>query len=95
MDYMKMGGHKSEIYRQAGVKDISLVDSTVKFMAHVLSTLNAVIAKRPEWLVNLEQIQEPEILYHVFGKYEEWENSFRKPVESPETHGDSETTPGA
>ena len=95
-DYMKMGALKSEELRKAGVKDINLVDSSIKFMAHVLSTLRVVIAKAPEWLINLDAIQEPDILYYVYGKYEEWENSFRKPRGTDEAgDGDSEPTDGA
>lgn len=85
-DYMRMGGIKSEFLRQAGVRDVALVDGSVKFMAHVLGTLSVVIEKCPAWLldgkgnIDLENVKEPELLYHIFGKYEDWENSFRKPV---------------
>lgn len=91
LEYMQMGGLKSEILRQAGVRDINLVDNQIKFMAHVISTLKTVIVKSPEWLLNIDNVKEPDILYHVYGKYEEWEDSFRKPSES-KSEGDSEAT---
>lgn len=78
MDYVRMGGLKSEYLRKAGVTDPMLVDNTVKLISHVMATLNTVIIKCPEWLMNLETIEEPDILYEVFEKYEEWEKSFRK-----------------
>jgi len=93
-DYMKMGAIKSEYLRKAGVVELSLVDNLLKFMAHVMGTLSVVIVKCPEWLKNMEKIQESDVLYHVFGKYEEWEKSFRKlPAES--IPADSEFTAGA
>lgn len=78
IDYMKMGAEKSEILRRAGIVDVNLVDNSVKFMAHVMATLKTTIVKCPSWLLNLDDIVEPELLYHVYGKYEEFEDSFRK-----------------
>lgn len=77
-EYLKIGALKSEYFRQEGVTNLNLVDATVRFVAQVMATLSVVIVKCPEWLLKLEEIQEPDVLYHVFGKYEEWENSFRK-----------------
>lgn len=91
MEYMKMGALKSEIYRVAGVKELQLVDNTVKFMAHVIATLKTVIKKKPEWLLDIDNMQEPEVLYHVYGKYEVWEDSFRK-IDIGESQGDSPNT---
>lgn len=95
-DLMRMGGIKSEFLRQAGVRDISLVDNTVKFMAHVMATLSVVIEKCPAWLldskgnIDLGSVHESDLLYHIFSEYEEWENSFRKPVQGTGA-GDSGT----
>jgi hypothetical protein len=92
-DFMRMGARKSEILRLAGVRDLTLVDEPIKFMAQVISTLEIVAVKRPEWLLKPSEIKEPELLYHVFGKYSEWENAFRKDF-SRESTDDSETTEG-
>ncbi len=81
-DYMKMGATKSEYFRRAGVIDINLVDNSIKEMAQIMATLSTVIVKRPEWLLDLESIEEPDVLMHVYYKYEEWEDSFRKPSKS-------------
>jgi len=94
MEYVRIGALKSEYLRKAGVVDPKLVDNLIKLMAHIMSTLNVVIIQSPEWLINLENIQEPDILYHVYEKYEEWEKSFRKiPTEQVPT--DSESPEGA
>lgn len=91
-DFMRMGGIKSEIFRRAGVKDLALVDEAIKFMAHVISTLEIVIFKRPEWLMKIGEIKESDVLYHVFGRYQEWEESFRKPVPTRASEDSAATT---
>ena len=90
-DYMKMGAIKSEYLRSSGVVDITLVDGTIKRMAQIMAVLSTIIVKCPEWLLDLNVIVEPDLLYHVHDKYEEWENSFRKPSDT-ETSGDSTIT---
>lgn len=99
-DYMKMGALKAQYLGAYGVVDARLVDTTIKFMAQVMSTLKVVIVKAPEWLIgksgkiDVESVVEPDLLYHLYEKYEEWEDSFRKPVQD-ELQGDSETSAGA
>jgi hypothetical protein len=88
-EYMQMGGKKSEYLRKAGVKDVNLVDNSVKTLAHCMAVLATVVTKCPEWLLDIEEVKEPEVLYHVYAQYEVWENSFRKKFE-PE--GDSPAT---
>lgn len=92
-DIMRMGAIKSEILREAGVRDSRLVDNSVLFMATVLSTLQVVAVQRPAWLLKPENVEEADVLYHVYDKYEEWENSFRKPI-PPEQTGAGEITNG-
>ena len=90
-DYVKIGAIKSEYLREAGVVNINLVDNSVKFIAHVMATLSVVVVKSPEWLLDIGTVKEPDILYHVFGKYEVWEKSFRKPT-TEQVPPSSETT---
>lgn len=93
MDFMKMGAIKSEIFREAGVVELSLVDQSVKMMAHVIANLKVVIAKSSiEDLLKIDECREPELLYHVYGKYEEWEYSFRKDTGTGESEENSATT---
>ncbi|WP_311080961.1 hypothetical protein [Paenibacillus polymyxa] len=77
-DLMKIGAIKSEMLREAGVQEVQLVDNDVLFMAHVISLLEIALYKRPECLLNLKKIKEPDLLFHVYGKYQIWEASFRK-----------------
>jgi hypothetical protein len=76
-DFMKMGGIKSEFLRKAGVVNLSLVDMTVKETAQVMATLTVVVDKCPEWMLSIEAIDEPDVLFHVYDKYMEWTDSFR------------------
>lgn len=95
-DYMKMGSRKAQILGQNGSVDLNLVDGMIKYLAHVMSNLSVVVVKAPEWMIrndsiSVEHFEDPDILYHIFEKYEEWESTFRKPVPS-ELQGDSKTT---
>lgn len=80
MDVMTMGGKKAEYLKRAGVTDVALVDDSILFMAQVMGTLEVVCIKRPDWLLTIESIEETEVLFHVYGKYVIWENSFRKKI---------------
>jgi hypothetical protein len=91
LDYMKMGALKSEYLRLAGVVELSLVDISIKRIAQVMAVLGTVIVKSPEWLLNISNVVESDLLYHVHDKYEDWEKSFRKPSDT-ETSGDSSAT---
>lgn len=77
MEVMKMGGRKSEILRNAGVTDLTLVDPSIRMMAQSIATLEVVVVKCPEWLLNLEEVTDLDMLFHIYGRYEGWENSFR------------------
>lgn len=98
-DYMRIGALKAQYIGQNGSVDLNLVDVQIKLIAHVMSTLKVVVAKAPAWMVvqgriSVEHFQEVDILYHLYAKYEEWENSFRTRV-SEELPGDSPTAAGA
>ena len=93
MDLMKMGGLKSEFLRLGGAQNINLVDTGIRFLAHVMATLSVVLVKRPEWLKDVTKVEDTDILYHVHDLYEEWSNSFRKTV-SGEPTSDSSASEG-
>jgi hypothetical protein len=84
-EMMQMGAKKSELLKKAGVTVIALVDDSIQFMAHVMATLEVACVKRPDWFLKLEEITEPEILYHVYARYQKWENSFRRDLPAPTT----------
>lgn len=92
-DYMKMGAYKAQYLGQGGAVNMDLIDNTIKFMAQVMSTLKVVIVRAPEWLIkdgkiNVEGMNEPDVLYHLYMQYEKWEQGFRKSVRG-ELQGDS------
>lgn len=95
-DYMRMGAYKAQFLGQGGAVNMNLIDNSIKFMAQVMSTLKVVVVRAPEWLIkdgriSVEHIEEPDILYHLYSKYEEWELTFRKPIQG-ELQGDSQAT---
>lgn len=96
-DYMKMGALKAQYLGAYGVVDMRIVDGTIKFMAQVMSTLKVVVVKAPAWLVgaggtiDVENVQEPDVLYHIYDLYEQWELSFRKSVQD-DVQADSQAT---
>ena len=93
-ELMKSGAIKSEILREAGVQDVRLVDTDILFMAHVISVLDVALHKRPECLLKLKEIKEPDLLFHVFGLHQMWEAKFRKDFRNT-TENHSEAATGA
>lgn len=90
-DLMKIGAIKSEMLRVAGVQDIQLVDNDILFMGHVISTLEIALDKRPECLLKLNEITEPDLLFHVYGKYQLWEATFRKDFRNSRENNSEDT----
>lgn len=95
-DLMRIGGIKSEIFRSAGVRDVELVDDSVRLLAHVVAYLKVVVVSAPKWLNNIDEIEDIEILYEVYGEFQTWEHNFRKKLPGKEvpnsgTTGDTET----
>lgn len=93
-DWMRIGAIKADLLRKAGVTDMELVDDTVQLMAHAMATLTVVVIKRPPWFANLEEMTESDVIYHVYGKYMVWADSFRKPVQGAAA-ADSKDSEGA
>jgi ribosomal protein L19 len=77
MENLKIGGRKSKLLQDAGVEKIELVDEGVYMMAQALATLETVIDKCPEWLIDLASIEDADLLFHVYGKFRAWQYSFR------------------
>lgn len=92
-DYMTIGGLKSELLRQAGVQNIRLVDPAILLMTEMVATLKSVVVKSPEWLVDIDNVEDVDLLNHVYDKFTEWEDSFR-PKNSGTTSEDSRTANG-
>jgi hypothetical protein len=96
MDFIRMGAVKSRLLGSFGVVDLRLVDMTVKHLAQCMAVIKSVTVKAPTWLltdkgeIDVENIKEFDLLYHIHDKYEEWDSMFRK-GHTEEPQGDSET----
>lgn len=96
MDFIKMGALKSRILGSFGIVDLRLVDATVKHLAQCMAVIKTVTVQAPIWLltddgkVDVETIKEFDLLYHIFEKYEDWDESFRT-GHTAESQGDGET----
>lgn len=88
-DLMKMAGLKSMYIQQQFVDDEGnpmpvdpmLIDSMLTTVSEVISTLRVVVDQVDESLdilLDPESCDELDLLLHVFGRYQEWRNSFRK-----------------
>lgn len=77
METLKMGGRKSQLLKEAGVTDLRLVDPGIAMLATAQAALEIVVVKCPEWLIDMDKIEDPEIVYHVYGQFEVWQYSFR------------------
>jgi hypothetical protein len=93
-DYMNIGAKKSEYLRRAGVQDITLVDGSVKYIAQIVSTLEVLVTECPDWFKNIDSIEDIDLLYHVYDKFDQWDSSFRRKQDA-EPAGDTDNAPGS
>lgn len=92
-DYMQMGVLKGKYIQQfIGNEYVhpDYIDATIKYLAHMLSTMSVVVDRCPEWFLHPEKLNDFGILDHVFTRYQEWLNSFRH-NNTDEHQGDSPT----
>lgn len=93
-DFARAGAEKSRMFIEAGIttpEQRLLVDATVQFLIHVVSNLTVAIVDAPAWLKDkqgnlaIEGNDHMDLIFHIYDKYEEWQNSFRKPSEADGT----------
>lgn len=87
-DYMKMGVRKGQIIKKhLGDEDLPLayIDESIKYLAQILSALEVVILKRPEWLLKPEECADFDVLEHIYRRYELWLSNFRDDVPADES----------
>lgn len=92
-DYVNMGVLKAKYLQESIGSDYvhpDYIDVTIKYLAHMLSTVAVVVEKCPEWFLHPEKLNDFDVLDHVYTRYQEWLNSFRTPSADPD-QGDSET----
>lgn len=93
-DYVTIGVQKGKyIQGQLGGAFVepAYIDETVKFLAHMMATLDVVMVKRPVWLLDVEAVEDFGLLDHVYGRYQDWIGTFRA-GDTDEPAGDSEAT---
>lgn len=89
---MKAGGIKSQLLLKAGVNNAeekALLDPIVLTMLTVISSLEVVMVKRPDWIEDPTKVGESELLYHVYDRYLTWQDVFR-PTGKNSSEGNSE-----
>jgi len=75
-DMLRVEALVAEYFRKAGVTDIRFIDENAKFHARVMATLRVAMVDMQDWLRDMEKLTEIEIIYHVYGQYRNWEDSF-------------------
>lgn len=95
-DYLAMGRTKARMlqteYGQEPV-DPNFIDVDIKFVATLLSTLKHQVVSHPDWMSDLENFMDWDVLTYIYDLYEVWLNSFRRPGTSIPA-GNSEATQG-
>jgi hypothetical protein len=91
---MKMGGLKTQILKDAGIVDRELADDGVMFMATAMATLKVVVVRCPEWFIDIEKVADSDLVFHVYGEYLKWNDSFRPNGEGV-AEGNSQPSVGA
>lgn len=95
-DMLKMSGLKTAYIQSQFVDEKGtpiqvapeLIDDTLLRFAEVIATLKVVVIACPKWLMDLEEVEDFDLLFHVFGRYNAWRNSFRtKSKEQPKGTG--------
>jgi len=96
-DIIKIGVLKSNyIMKQAeklGVRhvDLTLIDSSVKIIATWVAELSVVVVRCTPWFSDILNIEDLGLVQHVYDRYTEWLDSFRRPsVTKPD--GDSQAS---
>lgn len=93
-DEMKIGALKAQRLQNEGVTNLELVDRGTLFTNHVIASLQVAVIKSPSWFKDIDAIDEIDLLFHIYGKYDHWRNSFRKPPQPTSNDGDSEASVG-
>lgn len=83
-DIIRIGVIKADIIQKeaekAGIRgklDIALVDATVKIIATWIAELSVVVVKSSPWFANIMDIEDLDLVEHVYSQYTDWLDSFR------------------
>lgn len=85
MEQMQIGVIKS---RLLGGVPVNSVDVLTDNIAHMTATLQVVTDSAPDWF-KLEELDDYEVLDHVYEAYAQWRDSFRQANKSGNNQGNS------
>lgn len=92
-DYVQMGTLKGKYLQKfLGNEYVhpDYIDNTIKYLAHMLSTMEVVVLRCPVWFLHPEELHDFSVLDHVYTRYQTWLDSFRTDS-AGESSGDSPT----
>ncbi|WP_311481315.1 hypothetical protein [uncultured Anaerococcus sp.] len=85
MDRIEAEAKASTILKQA---DVNTMLTETYLLTQAICYLDKVIIKKPDWY-NLDYIDDPKVIFNLYGKVKDFENSFRPKNESDKHEGDS------
>lgn len=85
IDRIEAEAKAATILKQA---DINAMLTETYWLTQAICYLEKVIINKPDWY-NLDYIDDPKVIFDLYDKVKEFENSFRKKDESDEHEGDS------
>lgn len=102
MDYVRMGALKANMFRSLGIYPIIDPVTGIESMAHVdngtqnlllgLSTFKTLMVDCPEWFKNYEDLEDADLILHVYNRFDSELLSFRRPAQAG-PQGNSENGP--
>lgn len=85
IDRIEAEAKAATILKQA---DVNAMLTKTYWLTQAICYLEKVIINKPDWY-NLDYIDDPKVIFDLYDKVKEFENSFRKKDESDEHEGDS------
>lgn len=85
IDRIEAEAKAATILKQA---DVNAMLTETYWLTQAICYLEKVIINKPDWY-NLDYIDDPKVIFDLYDKVKEFENSFRKKDESDEHEGDS------
>lgn len=87
MDYLRVGAHKSDMIRLMGIRPIidqetgresmAHVDQTILYVFQAIATMKVLLVESPDWFKDYENSQDPDMVVHVYNRFESELLSFR------------------
>lgn len=85
MDRIEAEAKAARILKQA---DVNVMLTETYWLTQAICYLEKVIIEKPDWY-NLDYVDDPKVIFDLYDKVKEFENSFRPKDESDKHEGDS------